>query len=109
MQNAEALPSLIEIFHQLDADKSGLITHDEVENVPVTILPPRVLDSLCVENITDIFDYLDVDTRLGFSFDHFLFHKNWFREEVITVITYFDHFPRMVPVSSHKWNLWRAC
>lgn len=56
-----ALPSLIEIFHQLDADKSGQITHDEVENVPVSILPPRVLDSLCVENITDIFDYLDVD------------------------------------------------
>ena len=80
---------MIEIFHQLDADKSGLITHDEVENVPVaslafqrailkkkheqkqslseslfpevSILPPRVLDALCVENITDIFDYLDVD------------------------------------------------
>ena len=57
----EALPSLIEIFHQLDVDKSGLITHDEVENVPVSILPPRVLDALCVENIADIFDYLDVD------------------------------------------------
>jgi hypothetical protein len=26
----KALPSLIEIFHQLDADKSGQITHDEV-------------------------------------------------------------------------------
>ena len=85
---AEALPSLIEIFHELDADKSGHITHDEVENVPVpslvfrqslnvkipnkmgksvnlfpevSILPPRVLDALCVENIADIFDYLDVD------------------------------------------------
>ncbi|CAK9050558.1 unnamed protein product [Durusdinium trenchii] len=56
-----ALPSLIEIFHQLDADHSGLITHDEVENVPVSILPPRVLDSICVENMADIFDYLDVD------------------------------------------------
>lgn len=52
---------MIEIFHQLDADQSGLITHDEVENVPVTILPPRVLDSICVENMADIFDYLDVD------------------------------------------------
>ena len=86
----EALPSLIEIFHELDADQSGLITHGEVENVPVpslvfrrqretimtiaikmsknvnlfpevSILPPRVLDALCIENITDIFDFLDVD------------------------------------------------
>ena len=86
----EALPSLIEIFHELDADHSGLITHGEVENVPVpglvcrrqresiitiaikmsknvnlfpevSILPPRVLDALCIENITDIFDFLDVD------------------------------------------------
>jgi len=60
-QVREALPSLIEIFHELDADQSGLITHDEVENVPVSILPPRVLDALCIENITDIFDFLDVD------------------------------------------------
>ena len=86
----EALPSLIEIFHELDADQSGLITHGEVENAPVpslvfrrqresivtiaikmsknvnlfpevSILPPRVLDALCIEHITDIFDFLDVD------------------------------------------------
>jgi len=56
-----ALPSLIEIFHELDADQSGLITHGEVENAPVSILPPRVLDALCIEHITDIFDFLDVD------------------------------------------------
>ena len=61
LPSTKALPSLIEIFHQLDADHSGLITHDEVENVPVSILPPRVLDSICVENMADIFDYLDVD------------------------------------------------
>ena len=81
---------MIEIFHELDADQSGLITHGEVENAPVpslvfrrqresivtiaikmsknvnlfpevSILPPRVLDALCIEHITDIFDFLDVD------------------------------------------------
>ena len=29
-RHTKALPSLIEIFHQLDADKSGQITHEEV-------------------------------------------------------------------------------
>ena len=33
----------------------------KVENVPATILPPRVLDSLNVESMADIFFYLDVD------------------------------------------------
>ncbi|CAJ1401992.1 unnamed protein product [Effrenium voratum] len=56
-----ALPSLVEIFQELDKDHSGLITRDEVENVPLTALPPRVLDSICVENMADLFDYLDVD------------------------------------------------
>ena len=32
---AKALPSLIEIFHELDVDESGLITHDEVPRANV--------------------------------------------------------------------------
>lgn len=32
---AEALPSLIEIFHELDVDESGLITYDEVPRANV--------------------------------------------------------------------------
>lgn len=52
---------MVEIFQELDKDHSGLITRDEVENVPLTALPPRVLDSICVENMADLFDYLDVD------------------------------------------------
>ncbi|CAE6933272.1 CACNA1F [Symbiodinium natans] len=56
-----ALPSLIEIFHSLDKDHSGLLTHEEVVNVPLDVLPPRVLDAIYVESMADIFDYLDVD------------------------------------------------
>ncbi|CAE7769753.1 CACNA1H [Symbiodinium sp. CCMP2456] len=56
-----ALPSLIEIFHALDTDRSGLLTHEEVVNVPLDVLPPRVLDAIYVESMADIFDYLDVD------------------------------------------------
>lgn len=51
---------LIDLFHQIDADGSGLITHEEVENVPLTILPPRVLDAVYVDSMRDIFDLLDV-------------------------------------------------
>ena len=30
-------------------------------NVPLDVLPPRVLDAIYVESMADIFDYLDVD------------------------------------------------
>ena len=59
----EALPSLIEIFHSLDRDHSGLLTHEEVVNVPLDVLPPRVLDAIYVESMADIFDYLDVEGK----------------------------------------------
>ena len=58
---AQALPSLIDIFQELDSDGSGLLTHQEVDNVPLEILPPRVLDSVYVDSMRDIFDLLDVN------------------------------------------------
>ena len=56
-----ALPQLIAIFHELDADGSGLITHQKVENVPVNILPSRVLESIYADTMGDVFDLLDVN------------------------------------------------
>lgn len=56
-----ALPSLISLFQELDVDGSGLLTHKEVDHVPVDILPPRVLDSVYVDSMSDIFDLLDVN------------------------------------------------
>ena len=55
------MPSLISLFQELDVDGSGLLTHNEVDNVPVDILPPRVLDSVFVDSMSDIFDLLDVN------------------------------------------------
>lgn len=52
----KALPPLIDIFHQLDTDGSGLITHDEVDHVSLDILPPRVLDAVYVDTTRDVFD-----------------------------------------------------
>ena len=56
-----AMPSLLKIFHTLDQDGSGLITPDELRNVPVDILPPKVLSAVCVDNWEELFEYLDVD------------------------------------------------
>ena len=56
-----ALPQLIAIFHELDVDGSGLITHQKVENVPVNILPSRVLESIYADTMGDVFDLLDVN------------------------------------------------
>jgi len=56
-----ALPVLIGIFQTIDTDHSGLITREEVSHVPIDILPPRVLEAVCVDNMEDIFDLLDVD------------------------------------------------
>ena len=47
----QALPSLIEIFHELDKDRSGLLTREEVENVPLSVLPPRVLDTIYADSL----------------------------------------------------------
>ena len=55
------MPVLIEIFQTIDTDHSGLITREEVSHVPIDILPPRVLEAVCVDNMEDIFDLLDVD------------------------------------------------
>ena len=49
--NPEALPVLIEIFQTIDTDHSGLITREEVSHVPIDILPPRVLEAVCVDNM----------------------------------------------------------
>ena len=56
-----AMPSLLKIFHTIDKDNSGMITRDELQNVPMDILPPKVLAAVCVDNWEELFEYLDID------------------------------------------------
>ena len=56
-----AMPSLLKIFHTIDKDNSGMITRDELHNVPMDILPPKVLAAVCVDNWEELFEYLDID------------------------------------------------
>lgn len=62
-----ALPSLLKIFNTIDKDGSGMITRDELVNVPVDILPPKVLAAVCVDNWEELFEYLDVDGTQSLS------------------------------------------
>lgn len=56
-----ALPELLNIFQSLDADGSGQVTRSEAANVPLSVLPPKVLQTVSVESMEDLFDLLDVD------------------------------------------------
>ena len=39
------------IFQSLDADGSGQVTRAEAANVPLDVLPPKVLETVAVESI----------------------------------------------------------
>ena len=41
-------------------DNSGILTHDEVESVEVDILPKKFLQTVHVNSMLELFDYLDV-------------------------------------------------
>lgn len=57
----EALPTLLETFEDLDEDGSGYISRDEIEGVPVTVLPPKLLENVSIDSMVDLFELLDVD------------------------------------------------
>lgn len=41
-----ALPALLDIFQKLDTDESGCITREEIENVSLDMLPPKLLETV---------------------------------------------------------------
>ena len=54
-----ALPGLLDVFDSLDADQSGYITREEIAGVPLTLLPPKILETASVDSMEDLFDMLD--------------------------------------------------
>lgn len=54
-----ALPGLLDVFDSLDADQSGTITREEIAGVPITLLPPKILETTSVNSMEDMFDMLD--------------------------------------------------
>ncbi|CAJ1355643.1 unnamed protein product [Effrenium voratum] len=57
----QSLPSLLETFLAIDVDGSGLITKEELANMPLDMLPPNFLKNLPIDSMMDLFEVLDVD------------------------------------------------
>jgi len=56
-----ALPQLLKTFQELDKDQSGSITREEIEGVPVSVIPGRLLENVSIDSMVDLFELLDED------------------------------------------------
>jgi len=68
----KSLPSIVKIFDDLDVDKSGTITLEEVENVSTDLLPDFVKKSIKVDSMAELYELLDVDADGEMSLEEFL-------------------------------------
>ncbi|CAE7463750.1 Catsper1 [Symbiodinium natans] len=57
----DAIPALVDIFREIDKDGNGTITHKELENIDIDVLPAKFLQAVHAESMTELFEYLDVD------------------------------------------------
>lgn len=68
----DTLPDLLKVFQGLDADGSGSLTRQELADVPISVLPPNVLENVSVDSMEDLFEMLDVDGGGTLTQDEFL-------------------------------------
>ena len=71
-QIKSTLPDLLEVFQGLDTDGSGTLTRQELADVPVSVLPPNVLENVSVDSMEELFEMLDVDGGGTLTQDEFL-------------------------------------
>lgn len=71
-QIKSTLPDLLEVFQGLDTDGSGTLTRQELADVPVSALPPNVLENVSVDSMEELFEMLDVDGGGTLTQDEFL-------------------------------------
>eukprot|EP00931_Biecheleriopsis_adriatica_P041099 TRINITY_DN23532_c0_g1_i1.p1 TRINITY_DN23532_c0_g1~~TRINITY_DN23532_c0_g1_i1.p1 ORF type:complete len:622 (-),score=142.90 TRINITY_DN23532_c0_g1_i1:72-1748(-) len=68
----ETLPSMIEIFKRLDSDNSGLVSLEEISQVPADLLPKAIMEKASVDGMSELFELLDIDCTGSLSQDEFL-------------------------------------
>eukprot|EP00435_Cladocopium_sp_Y103_P064196 s107_g25.t2 len=61
LEMKRSIPVLMQLFHELDVDKSGKISLDEVKQFDISILPPVLKENVSADNMADLFGVLDVD------------------------------------------------
>ncbi|CAE8601691.1 unnamed protein product [Polarella glacialis] len=67
-----ALPALETAFDDLDTDNSGFLTREEVEHVPLEMLPAAVISESGINSMAELFDLLDVDDTNSLDRTEFL-------------------------------------
>lgn len=66
------LPTIAEVFQQIDQDNSGMITLEETKHVKISQLPRELTDKISVETMTDLFEVLDADSSGELSQEEFV-------------------------------------
>jgi len=68
----KAVLHLLDIFKKLDNDKDGGLSRQELGALPETLIPHDLLAALCVDNLVELFDLLDVDQTGTIDRDEFV-------------------------------------
>jgi len=68
----EAVPKLRDVFNQMDADGDGNVTLEEIEAVPMDVIPKEFFERNAVSSMQEIFEVLDIDGGGELSQDEFV-------------------------------------
>jgi len=68
----DCVPRLRQIFLSMDADHDGNVSQEEIQKVPLDVLPERLFEHSHVSSMQELFDILDVDGGGSLTQDEFI-------------------------------------
>lgn len=57
------MPGLLAAFELMDVDSDGCLTEEELTQLPIDVIPINELKKLSVNDMSELFQLLDVDGR----------------------------------------------